>query len=238
MSSNLTFEVPNGIEINNAADFNLYATLFGIEVPERGRKPFGKLARAINAHDVHHIVDTEYFNAAMADAKSTAPSEYGKRKSELIVVREAAIQAARDAYEADLTLLRTEFGVTETTPAKASGGNAYRVTAKTPVLDKSDPENVTVKRTAPKGDKPGKVRFGPAKSVTVTPAEVRALAPDAGERGRPSKSHTVYAAAVKGGWVPGEFMTVNGWETVMLADLEIETVTVEPVATEKVDQAS
>jgi hypothetical protein len=224
MTANLSFEVPEGIAINNAAEFNLYATLFGVEVPERGRKPFAKLARAINAHPVHHIVDTEYFYASMADAKGTEPSEYGARKRELIATREAAIQAARDAYEASLTALRAEFGVTDAAPTKHTG-NAYRVSAKTPVLDKTDPDNVTVKRTQSKGDKPGKVRFGPAKSVTVTPAEIREFAPDA-KTGRPSKANTVYAAAVKGGWLPTNLMTVENWETVMLSDLTIESVTV------------
>jgi hypothetical protein len=224
--TNLSFEVPEGIEIHNAAEFNLYATLFSVEVPERGRKPFAKLARAINAHEAHHIVDTEYFNAAMANAKTTEPSEYGARKRELLTVREAAIQAARDAYERDLTALRAEFGVTDNVTVKSTG-NAYRVSAKTPVLDKSDPDNVTVKRTAAKGDKPGKVRFGPEKSVTVTPAEIREFAPDAKERGKPSKANTVYAAAVKGGWLPTALMTVDGWESVMLSDLSIESVTVE-----------
>lgn len=225
--SKVTIEVDAAIEINNPADFNLWATLFGIDVPATGRKPFAKLAKAIKDHEVHYVVDTKYFQAAMADGTGAAGTEYGTRKRMLLDAREDAVAAAHATYDAALAELRAEFNVATTPAAKATTGGkttGYQVTAKTPVLDRTDPDKVTVKRTKPVGDKPGKVRFGPAKTVEVSLAEVREISETEGARGRPSKSNTVHAAAVKGGWLPTELMTVEGWESVLLADIDVTTV--------------
>jgi hypothetical protein len=224
--TNVTVELPAGIEIVGPVKFAFWAELFNIEVPERGRKDAAKrkLAQAILDNPDHHIVDTEYFNAAMAENKTAEPSEYGAKLKEARATRDAAITAANETFERARAELRAKYNVPDNGTEKAKTGNAYKVSARVPLFE-SDGQ---VKRTKSQGDKPGKVRFGPGRrEVTLTNAQVRELAPNVGDRGRPSKSHTVYAAAVAGEWLPVELMTVKGWESVLLADLEVEPVTVE-----------
>lgn len=225
--TNVSIDVPVEVKINNAGDFTFWATLLGVEVPARGRKPFGKLVRAVQAHPVHTLVDTDYCNAAMGEAKSSEPSEYGAKLKVARAARDKAIADAHTEFENIRTALRAEYNVPDNSGERGSQstGNAYRVSARVPQIDRETGE---VKRTKAQGDKPGKVRFGTSpKSVTLTPAQVRELAPGAGERGRPSKAHTLYAAVVAGEWFPAELMSVDGWETVLLSDVSIEPVTVE-----------
>jgi len=217
----VTFEVSPEVTIKNRADFVLYASLLGVQVGERGRLPSAALLAAIDADDRFTLVDTEYFNRASAGTTSKGGNGYGDRLAALRAIREQAIKDAHTAYDVARTALRAELGMPADDAPKAvkATGNGYVVSARIPQRDKET--------GLPKRNKAGdKVLFLPkATSVTVTNAEIRELVPNAGERGRLSQSQTLYAAVVKGEWLPRELLATDGWETVLLADTKVEPVT-------------
>lgn len=221
----VTVEVSPQVEIKNPNDFALYAQILGVEVGQRGRKPFGKLLAAIDGDDRFTFVETEYFNRKSAATTNTGSNGYGDALKVLRDIREAAIKAAHDDYDAARKALRVELGMPADSDAtaKPATGNAYVVSARIPQRAKDG----TVKRNA-KGDK---VLFAPKPSVvTVTNAEIRELVPDTGTRGRLSAAQTLYAAVVKGDWLPRELLATDKWETVLLTDTKVESTTIEPVA--------
>lgn len=202
-------ELSANVEVNDGATFNLYAAALGVKVGERGRKPKAELVKAIQASDKFTLVDTEYLNASMATGDSGGATEYGKAKAAARAERNAAIKAVNDAYAARVAELKAEFEVTTPAPVtvvKPAGDVIVR--AYTPQITKDG----QVKR-APKS---GKVQFRPnVREVTLTSAEIRALAPDAPVKGRQSGSQTLYAAVLAGGWFSEELMT-PGWEAELL----------------------
>jgi hypothetical protein len=222
-------EIDDVIEIHNAAEFAKWAGLFGVDVSDRGRKPKSALAVAIRDYAGEDlpttIVDTDYFSADMADGDKGG-SEYGVKLAALRVERDAAIQAAHDEFDRARDALRAEYGHS---PVKATAkGNAYKVTAQTPMLDK---DTGAVMRTKSEGDKPGKVKFLPStRSVTLTVEQIRALTNTVGARGRVSQSDTLKAAVLAGEWLPVDLMATDGWHTVLLRNAVVEPVTVEPAS--------
>lgn len=224
MTDAVTFEVSPEVAIKNRADFVLYASLLGVQVGERGRLPSAALLAAIDADDRFTLVDTEYFNRAGAVTSTKGGNGYGERLAALRATREQAIKDAHTAYDAARKALRADLGMTDDDAPKVvkSTGNGYVVSARIPQRDKDTGQ--------PKRNKAGdKVLFLPkASSVTLTNAEIRELVPNAGERGRLSTSQTLYAAVVKGEWLPRELLATDGWETVLLTDTKVEPVAVEP----------
>src|SRR5688572_26064182 len=99
-NNTVAIELSANVEINDGAKFNLYAAALGVKVGERGRKPKAELVKAIQSSDKFTLVDTEYLNAAMVNGDSTAGSQYGAEKAAARAVRDAAIKAAHDAYDA------------------------------------------------------------------------------------------------------------------------------------------
>lgn len=196
------------VEIHDGATFNQFAADLDVKVGQRGRKPKAELVRAIQASPTHTLIDTEYLNAGMLNG-DTGSSEYGRAKAVARAERDAAIKAATDAYAARVAELKAEFEVTTPAPVtvvKPAGDVIVR--AYTPQITKDG----QVKR-APKS---GKVQFRPnVREVTLTSAEIRALAPDAPVKGRQSGSQTLYAAVLAGGWFSEELMT-PGWEAELL----------------------
>ena len=224
--STVAVELPSAVEITdqNKHMFDLYAIALGVEVGKAGRKPKAKLVQAILASEEFTLVDTPYLNASMVDGDSGTTTEYGAKRKALIAARDAAIAAAKAEFNKALEALKAEYSVTAT--PSTSTGKAITVTAITPQLDKEG----NVKRNA-KGDK---VLFRPGpRSVTLTPAQVRELVPDAGTRGRLSDAQSVYAAVVAGKWFPRDLLNNAGWETVLLKD-----VTVTPVETVEAETAA
>lgn len=221
--TNFEINLPDVVTVSDLTDFYVAAKAVGVELTGKGRLPKGKVARAI-LDSGRTIQDTEFFKAEHAESGSVSGSggEYGKRKSALITDREDAIAKAHADYKAALALLRAEYDMPET-PVERPKGNALKVSAKVVRVDTTG-DVPTLKRN--KADKP---MYGPVRSVTLTAAEVRELATGVGERGKPSKAHTLYAAVVKGEWLPTSLLTSADWESVLLSDVDIEPVTVETV---------
>lgn len=223
-------QLPDVVRVSNLTEFHILAGALGVELSGKGRLPKGKVARAV-LDSGRTIDDTEFLATAHADAGSVSGSggEYGKRKHALIAEREAAIAKAHTDYKAALAALRAEYDMPETPEPRATG-NAFKVSAKTVVVDNSG-ETPVLKRTKPTKDAPeGKPRFGPVRSVVLTSAEVRDLVDGTGARGKTSKAHTLHAAVIKGEWLPVSLLNVADWESVLLSDVTIEPVMVEPVA--------
>lgn len=215
MAKTITVELNPNVEINDAANFNMYAIALGVPVRDRGQKPKSALVRAILADERFTLVDTDYLNKGHADAGSTGPTDYGVKLKALQATRDELIETARAEFVAARTALRAEYNVAdgeEKTPSRSSSGG-YVVSARIPQRD----SNGEPKRT----NDGSKVRFRPGKSkVELSMADIRANSP-AGERGRPSHSHILHAAAVVGEWLPKGMLTANGWESVLLKDVEV-----------------
>lgn len=228
MTRTITIEIPDHIEIKGATDFVTWAGRFGVEVGERGRKPKGKLARAIRDYKGDDwptkIVDTDYFSAAMADGE-VETTEYGVKLAALRTVKDAAVKAANDAFETARTALRKEYGIAD--KGAVVTGDVVKVTAFTPMLTKEG----KVRRTPTVGDKPGRVKFRvDSSTVEVTREHVSKARAIMGKRqGRPSQSDTLAGAVVAGEWFDVELMRTDGWQTVLLKDAVVEPVVATPV---------
>jgi hypothetical protein len=219
--TNFDINLPDVVTVSDLTDFYVAAKAVGVELSGKGRLPKGKVARAI-LDSGRTIESTDFFSADYADSGSVTGTggEYNRQKRALIAQREAAIEKAHADYKAALAQLRADEGRPDV-PVERPKGNAVRVSAKVVRVDTTDAENPVLKR-----NKADKVMFGPVRSVTLTAAEVRTLADGVGKRGKPSDAHTLYAAVVKGGWLPTSLLSTPDWETVLLSDVDFESVTI------------
>lgn len=180
----------NVVEIPDAATFNTVAGFFGVEVGQRGRKPMGKLARAILAHsDGYTIADTAYFKAS--DAEDTTAA---KSSSSVVFTTQEDLMAALESLEFPVSIrtVKTTTAASAATEGPKSG--VHEVSANTAMV-----KDGKVLLTSN-----GKTRFSPSvRKVQLTNADVRKLS-DAGERGRLSDSHIVAAAASM--WLPADVL--------------------------------